>query len=346
MDEARGAAREQEARHRAGAHEVGADQQPPARQAVEQRAAEAADDERGHDLREQQAGEPRGPGAVADERAEGGERVHPVAEQRHGLRRPRAAVAGQRAQLRDLGGAARHEPAAAQPVQCDGRPEHDDDVADREHVGHRQRGRQREHVAEERELRVRQPARVDEPVLGDRPPGDLERPRRGGHDAVVGGDRDEVEQPADADEPQPWDVAVGEHEAARGDVGEDVRPRLPAAARVREQRHRDDLEAERGEQEAAAAEAHVGEPGEPPARERDRDDGDGEQREEEHLCAAVSARAPGALEAAGSAHRTDVRSRCPGSPQNAGEPAAGAAGSRVSPGREGQATAGSAAGGA
>lgn len=98
------------------------------------------------------------------------------------------------------------------PVQEQESPGGEEDIADAEHIGQWPSPGDVENVPQEREVRPRQPSRVH--VLAGM--GNASRAnqgyRRGRHDTSVGADGDQVEHPAQPQEPQPGCVPVDDEE--------------------------------------------------------------------------------------------------------------------------------------
>jgi hypothetical protein len=151
--------------------------------------------------------------------------------------------------------------------QQGGRDEHD--VAHAEDVAHRPRGRNGEDVAEEGQVRMGDRPRVGELAGLLMDPRGCERIGIGWHDAAVGRDGDEVQRPAQRGQPQVGDVAVGPQEGGDQAVGGEVDRVMQPAGALRQQRDDHDLPGDGHERQPRGAEAHVGERGKPPARERD-----------------------------------------------------------------------------
>jgi len=115
--------------------------------------------------------------------------------------------------------------APAVPVEAPRSPQHDEDVADAEHVGQRPARGNGEHVAEECEPWVWQDAGVGELCGCDVDPGPAQGFGRGGQRPPVQGDRHGVAACSDGQQSEPGDVPVVPHEdpgePVRGEVGAD-----------------------------------------------------------------------------------------------------------------------------
>ena len=160
-------------------------------------------------------------------------------------------------------------------------PDPDQDVADREDVGQRQLGREREHVAEEAESR-----RAYEDVLVHTRreavgPGGARRDR---HQPVVGDDRRGVRHQAEQHRDEYAQAEVGRREREQEHVARHVQPLdrdlVEPFAELAED---DQLQDERDRNRPCEPEAHVGEPARPAAEEHGEDDSEDEAGEEEHL---------------------------------------------------------------
>ncbi|HVU72321.1 MAG TPA: hypothetical protein VHE83_05125 [Mycobacteriales bacterium] len=162
----------------------------------------------------------------------------------------------------------------------------DDDVADAEHVGERQRLRPGEHVTEEQQPRVGDRQRVGE-ARTDVAPGLLIGPPRRRHDPTVGEDREQVEPGTHGGDVHAGQVPVGPDEDRRASVGRDVQQLVQLGRPVRQ--HRDDQDLDRERQPDRPGGAQVSHPvawccerPERPAEQRHDGHHHGERQDDQH----------------------------------------------------------------
>jgi hypothetical protein len=133
---------------------------------------------------------------------------------------------------------------------------HDQDVAHAEHVGQRQRPRQRPHVAQEPKGRVGQQSGVHKAARTARATGlqGQSGAAQGGpacgHHPAVGQERGQVGARAQADEAHPGHLEVGQHVPTAEQIRRHIGPRSQAVGKGRLER--DKLHEKGGGQHAAA----------------------------------------------------------------------------------------------
>ena len=143
-------------------------------------------------------------------------------------------------------------------------------VAHAEHVRARPAGGDGEDVAEECDVGVLNEIRVRELAGADVKAGGTEGGSRRRHHASVGGDGDEVQEPAEGDHPEEAQLReVPEDAGAREGVGEEVRKTMERLVAGGYDGHEQHLDRERHDDQPDPPDPHLLEATQPSARHRE-----------------------------------------------------------------------------
>ena len=288
---------DQQRPHRHGAQHVGPHHQPLAREAVDERPADQPHDHARPDLRDQQQREVGRRACVARRPAR--RRRRAGRPSRRSPRSPaRPTAAGRRGcRGRSRRGRAPRQPRAARPsstgatrerpTRCrsTNAPRHSTTSPMEKTLASGQPAGTREDVAEEPQVRVGHRRGVGELTRDGEDAGQPQGVRVGRHDPVVGGDRQQVQQPAEGQQRQPGDAQVGADEGEDQAVADEVRDGVEVGRARREDAEDDDLQDHCGDPRPASPEADARQMSEPSAQQWHRRHQQGERPQQQHAYA-------------------------------------------------------------
>jgi hypothetical protein len=148
-------------------------------------------------------------------------------------------------------------------------PQKHERVADAEHVRAGPARGDGEDVAEKRDIRPFYEVRVRELTRADVEPGRLKRPARRRHHPSVRHDRDQIEEPAQRNDPDEPQIEVPHHTRAGQRIGEQVRSPVQSRVALGRDSHDHNLDRERQRRQPDPAQPDLLESPQPSARHRD-----------------------------------------------------------------------------